>query len=85
MKVFLNIFLVWIVALSAPSAAQVANIDAGNVKQYIDGFGASTAWHGQLSDKEADAAFMNDNQLGLSILRIRIDENRNYSDELKNA
>jgi glucuronoarabinoxylan endo-1,4-beta-xylanase len=45
------------------------------------------AWHGQLSDKEANAAFKNDsvNQLGLSILRIRIDENRNYSDELKNA
>jgi glucuronoarabinoxylan endo-1,4-beta-xylanase len=82
-----NIFLVSILALSASSSAQVANIDAGNIKQYIDGFGASTAWHGQLSDKEANAAFKNDsvNQLGLSILRIRIDENRNYSDELKNA
>jgi glucuronoarabinoxylan endo-1,4-beta-xylanase len=83
----LNIFLILIFALSTYSTAQVANINAGNIKQYIDGFGASTAWHGQLSDSEADAAFKNDNdtQLGLSILRIRIDENKNYYDELKNA
>jgi glucuronoarabinoxylan endo-1,4-beta-xylanase len=83
----LNAFLILILALSAHSTAQVATIDAGNIKQYIDGFGASTAWHGQLSDRETDAAFKNDNdnQLGLSILRIRIDENRNYYDELKNA
>jgi glucuronoarabinoxylan endo-1,4-beta-xylanase len=83
----LNALLISVLALSARSTAQVANIDAGNVKQYVDGFGASTAWHGQLSEKEADAGFKNDNdnQLGLSILRIRIDENRNYFDELKNA
>jgi glucuronoarabinoxylan endo-1,4-beta-xylanase len=73
--------------LSAHSIAQVAYIDAGNVKQYIDGFGASTAWHGQLTDQEADAAFKNDNdnQLGLSILRIRIDPNGSNSDEMSNA
>jgi glucuronoarabinoxylan endo-1,4-beta-xylanase len=83
----LNALLMPILALSAHSSAQVANIDAGNVKQYIDGFGASTAWHGQLSDKEADAAFKNNsvNQLGLSILRIRIDPNGSYSDEMRNA
>jgi glucuronoarabinoxylan endo-1,4-beta-xylanase len=83
----LNAFLISILALSAHSIAQVAYIDAGKVKQHIDGFGASTAWHGQLSDKEADAAFNNDNdnQLGLSILRIRIDPNGYYSDEMKNA
>ena len=86
-KISLLAFLISILALSAHTTAQVANIDAGNVKQYIDGFGASTAWHGQLSDKEADAAFKNDNdnQMGLSILRIRIDQNRNYYDELKKA
>jgi glucuronoarabinoxylan endo-1,4-beta-xylanase len=80
-------FLIAILTFSAHSTAQVANIDAGNVMQYIDGFGTSTAWHGQLNDKEADAAFKNENenQMGLSILRIRIDENGNYSDELKNA
>ena len=83
----LFIFLTAIFALSAHSIGQVANINAGHVKQYIDGFGASTAWHGQLSDSEAEAVFKNENddQMGLSILRIRIDENRNYSDELKNA
>lgn len=81
-----NIFLI-ILVVSAHCAAQVANINAGNIKQYIDGFGASTAWHGQLTEKEADAAFSNDNnnQLGLSILRIRIDPNRNNYDEMKNA
>jgi glucuronoarabinoxylan endo-1,4-beta-xylanase len=86
-KLRLKALLVYILALSAPSTAQVANIDAGKVKQYIDGFGASSAWHGQLTDKEADAAFKNDNdnQLGLSILRIRIDPNGYYSDEMKNA
>ena len=46
----LNVFLILILGLSAHSIAQVANIDAGNLKQYIDGFGASTAWHGQLTE-----------------------------------
>jgi glucuronoarabinoxylan endo-1,4-beta-xylanase len=88
-KIQLLAFLIAILALSAHSTAQVANIDPGEIKQYIDGFGASTAWHGQLTDKEADAAFNNDNdndnQLGLSILRIRIDPNGSYYDEMKNA
>jgi glucuronoarabinoxylan endo-1,4-beta-xylanase len=79
-------FLITFLVFSARSTAQVADIDAGNVKQTIDGFGASTAWHGQLSDKEADAAFNNDtDNLGLSILRIRIDPNGNNADEMKNA
>jgi glucuronoarabinoxylan endo-1,4-beta-xylanase len=79
--------LTFMLALSVHTTAQVANIDAEDVKQIIDGFGASTAWHGQLSESEADAIFKNDNenQMGLSILRIRIDQNRNYYDELKNA
>ena len=80
-------FLLATFILLSHSMAQIANIDAASVKQYIDGFGASTAWHGQLSEKEADAAFGNDydSQMDLSILRIRIDENRNCFDELKNA
>jgi O-glycosyl hydrolase len=56
----INALLIFLLALSANSTAQVASIDAGNVKQTIDGFGASTAWHGQLSDQEADAAFKNE-------------------------
>jgi hypothetical protein len=41
----LNAFLISILALSAHSSAQVANIDAAKVKQYIDGFGASVSIH----------------------------------------
>jgi O-Glycosyl hydrolase len=58
-------------------SAQVATIDVANAKQVIDGFGASSAWHGQLTNAEANAAFRNDslNQMGLSILRVRISPN----------
>ena len=71
--------------------AQLATIDLGNVKQIIDGFGASTAWHAQLTANEADAAFKNENaeQMGLSILRVRISPNSTdwsgWADEKANA
>jgi glucuronoarabinoxylan endo-1,4-beta-xylanase len=53
---------------------QTARIDLNGIGQTIDGFGACTAWHGPISDAEADAAFGNEaNQLGLTILRVRID------------
>ena len=68
--------------------AQVATIDFAKEKQVIDGFGASTAWHGQLSTAEANAAFKNDNstQMGLSILRVRIDPNSSqWGSEKANA
>lgn len=67
--------------------AQVATINSASVRQIIDGFGAITAWHGQLSDAEANASFRNDNnnQLGLSILRVRIDPNASWTDERVNA
>jgi glucuronoarabinoxylan endo-1,4-beta-xylanase len=55
-------------------ADPVARIDLAGIRQSIDGFGASTAWHGAIGDAEADAAFGNDaNQLGLTLLRVRID------------
>lgn len=68
-------------------AQQVVNINSAILMQTIDGFGASTAWHGQISDAEANAAFRNDNnnQLGLSILRVRIDPNSSWADEKVNA
>ena len=68
--------------------AQIATIDFGIKKQTIDGFGASTAWHGQLSVNEANAAFKNDNnnQMGLTILRVRIDPNSSqWASEKANA
>jgi len=58
--------------------AQVAvTVDFSSEKQVIDGFGASTAWHGAITDAEADAAFGNNdvNQMGLSILRVAISPN----------
>jgi len=60
--------------LAATGAAQVANIDFGNIHQEIDGFGASSAGHGLLNAKELDAAFSNAgaNQMGLSILRVEV-------------
>ena len=73
------------------SNAQVATIDVAKVKQVIDGFGASTAWHTKLTVAEADAAFKNDNnnQMGLSILRVRISPNSSdwsgWADERANA
>lgn len=72
-------------------SAQVATIDVAQVKQVIDGFGACTAWHVQFTAAEADAAFNNENseQLGLSILRVRIaptsSEWPGWADEKANA
>lgn len=72
-------------------SAQVATIDVAKVKQVIDGFGACTAWHVQFTTAEADAAFKNENseQLGLSILRVRIaptsSEWPGWADEKANA
>jgi len=71
--------------------AQVATIDVSKVKQVIDGFGACTAWHVQFTTAEADASFKNENseQMGLSILRVRIapssTEWPGWADEKANA
>jgi glucuronoarabinoxylan endo-1,4-beta-xylanase len=61
--------------LAAVASAQTATVDFGSQKQLIDGFGASSAWHGNLSTAVLDAAFSNNTQtqLGLSILRVDID------------
>ncbi len=67
---------------------EVVKIDFTKTLQKIDGFGASTAWHGALSEKEADVSFGNgENQLGLSLLRLRIDPNgmNNWGSEMNNA
>jgi len=55
--------------------AQTASIDFSSLQQEIDGFGASSAGQGALASTELDAAFSNgnQNQLGLSILRVEID------------
>lgn len=57
-----------------PCSSGSACIDFSNLQQEIDGYGASSAWHGNLSTAVLDAAFKNENnkQLGLSILRVDI-------------
>jgi glucuronoarabinoxylan endo-1,4-beta-xylanase len=61
-----------------------ATISMGTTRQMIDGFGASTAWSGALSDGMANGLF---STIGLSIDRLRIDPggSANWSQELSNA
>jgi glucuronoarabinoxylan endo-1,4-beta-xylanase len=67
-------FLLPLFWAAGAACAQTASIEWDEARQAIDGFGASTAWHGAISDAEADAAFGNGpNQMGLGILRVRID------------
>jgi glucuronoarabinoxylan endo-1,4-beta-xylanase len=59
-----------------------ATID-GNVRyQMIDGIGFSSAWCGTLSDAKNNALY---NTLGFSLLRVRFDQNNNFTDEKNNA
>ncbi|WP_110822792.1 carbohydrate-binding protein [Paenibacillus illinoisensis] len=62
------------------SAASDANINLSSEKQLIKGFGGINhpAWIGDLTVAQRETAFGNGpNQLGFSILRIYVDENRN--------
>jgi len=62
------------------SAASDANINLSSEKQLIKGFGGINhpAWIGDLTASQRETAFGNgQNQLGFSILRIYVDENRN--------
>jgi glucuronoarabinoxylan endo-1,4-beta-xylanase len=74
-------------ALTAERALQAAPggpcvINQAATKQIIRGFGGSSAWHGELTDAEADTLFT---ALGLSILRVRIDPGGAWADEIVNA
>ncbi|ABV62419.2 MULTISPECIES: glucuronoxylanase [Bacillus] len=62
------------------SAASDANINVNAERQMIRGFGGMNhpAWIGDLTGPQRETAFGNgQNQLGFSILRIYVDENRN--------
>lgn len=62
------------------SAASDATINLSSEKQLIKGFGGINhpAWIGDLTAAQRETAFGNgQNQLGFSILRIYVDENRN--------
>lgn len=69
-----------------------ATVDFGVTNQTIRGFGGSSAWISNFSSGQADALFgSGSGQLGLSILRVRIDPSSdtggaaNWGTELHNA
>lgn len=66
-----------------------ATVDFGASLQTIRGFGGSTAWITDLTAAQADSLFANgtNQQLGLSILRVRIDPagSANWGTKLSNA
>lgn len=70
-------------AVPAPvqvSAASDVTVDLSAEKQVIRGFGGMnhSAWAGDLTPAQRETAFGNgNNQLGLTVLRIPIDENKN--------
>jgi glucuronoarabinoxylan endo-1,4-beta-xylanase len=69
-----------------PSYSATAAVNFSTTHQVIDGFGGSTAWSGALSDATMDALYKNGTgQIGLTILRSRIDPNKSWSQEKSNA
>ena len=59
-----------------------ALIDGSTSYQTIDGFGFSSAWCGVLTIAKNNALY---GTLGFSLLRIRIDENKYWAEEIANA
>jgi len=57
-------------------------VDTTILHQVIRGFGGATVWNGALTDADADKLFTT---LGLSICRVRIDPDENWSDDIANA
>jgi len=73
-------------SLSGPARAGTCNIDGSTTIQTMDGFGFSSAWSGKISSSLGDTLFgTSTGQLGFSILRIRIDPNKSWSDETSNS
>lgn len=76
---------------SSPVTGTTANIDFSTTHQTIRGFGGSTAWMPPMPSAEVNALFgTGTNQIGLSILRVRIDPSSvsggtNWDTEVTNA
>ncbi len=66
----------------SPNAYAQCNIYLATNQQVIDGYGFSSAWCGQLSAAKNNALY---GTLGMSILRVRIDDGGNWDDETVNA
>jgi len=84
--------LIFSVSVSVPNkalAASDATINLAAEKQVIRGFGGINhpVWAGDLTAAQRETAFGNgDNQLGFSVLRIHVDEDRNqWSKEVETA
>jgi glucuronoarabinoxylan endo-1,4-beta-xylanase len=81
--------VVWNFTTASPPG--MATTDFGSANQTIRGFGGSTAWMPVMPSAQANALFgSSGNQLGLSILRVRIDPSSvtggsNWDTELNNA
>lgn len=79
--VVLSLFL-----LNAGVWSATVTVDFSKTHQTIDGFGGSSAWSGALKDGVMDALYKNgSDQIGLTILRLRIDPHGSWSDEKSNA
>ena len=83
------VVIVNLLTIISMAGAGTAFVDFGSSAQTIRGFGGADAWMPQMSSAEADALFGNDTnqQMGLSILRMRIDPagSVNWGTELANA
>jgi glucuronoarabinoxylan endo-1,4-beta-xylanase len=70
----------------ATARAGTCTINGSSTVQAIDGFGFSSAWSGRMTTTQADVMFgTSSGQLGMSILRIRIDPNKSWGDETSNS
>ncbi len=84
-KIFMLLSL--LLALAVPSLfAATCTIDATTTHQFIRGVGVSSAWYG-LAGASATALFADNNlngNIGISMLRARIDPNGNHAAEVNN-
>lgn len=84
--IFAFTFVVLLFSGSSYSSSPAVAVDFSKTHQYIDGFGGSSAWEGAFSDALMDVLYKNGaNQLGLTILRCRIDPHAGWADEKSNA
>src|SRR5574344_751269 len=71
MTLILGVFVLPYVSKDANVNAADVVINPNSQKQVIDGFGASSAWCGTISDNVMNSLY---GTLGFSILRVRIEE-----------
>ena len=67
------------------SVHAACTINMGSTSQTIDGYGFSTAWCGQESTAIQNLMGTGSGQCGFTLLRIRIDPNRGWTDEAANS